>query len=114
MHTDLNVSVLEFNRRSVRPHFEFAQLVGRDVLQCSDPLSWNQEAGIAACDDLNGIPLGDVADSLRPNLGLCLRTLGNQAANFNVGCNPTREANTSSMSALKSRQAPFISADTRG
>jgi hypothetical protein len=37
-----------------------------------------------------------------------------QAANFKVGCNPTREANTSSMSALKSRQAPFISADTRG
>jgi len=40
--------------------------------------------------------------------------LGNQAANFNVGCNPTREANTNNMSALKSRQAPFISADTRG
>jgi len=39
---------------------------------------------------------------------------GNQAANFNVGCNPTREANTNNMSALKSRQAPFISADTRG
>ena len=41
-------------------------------------------------------------------------SLGDQAANFNVGCHPTREANTSSMSALKSRQAPFISADTRG
>jgi hypothetical protein len=40
--------------------------------------------------------------------------LGDQAANFKVGCNPIREANTSSMSALKSRQAPFISADTRG
>jgi hypothetical protein len=40
--------------------------------------------------------------------------LGNQAANFNVGCNPTREANTNNMSALKSRQVPFISADTRG
>jgi len=26
MHTDLNVSVFEFNRRSIRPHFEFAQL----------------------------------------------------------------------------------------
>src|SRR5277367_4566045 len=37
-----------------------------------------------------------------------------QAANFNVGFNPTRDANTNSMSALKSRQAPFISADTRG
>jgi hypothetical protein len=40
--------------------------------------------------------------------------LGNQAANFNVGFNPTREANTNNMSALKSRQAPFISADTPG
>ena len=76
MHTNLNVSVLEFNRRSVGPHFEFAQLVDRNVLQCSDPLSWNQEASIAARDDLNGIPLGDVADSLRPNLGLCLNSAG--------------------------------------
>lgn len=39
---------------------------------------------------------------------------GTHAANFNVGRNPTRAANTNSMSALKSRQAPFISADTRG
>src|ERR1700722_17395171 len=70
MHTNLNVSVLEFNRRSIRPHFEFVQLVGRNVLQCPDPLSWDQEASIAARDDLNGIPLGDVADRLRPNLGL--------------------------------------------
>ncbi len=76
MHTNLNVSVLEFNRRSVRPHFEFAQLVGRDVLQCPDPLSWNQEAGIAARDDLDGIPLGDIANSLRPNLGLGLNSAG--------------------------------------
>jgi hypothetical protein len=60
MHTNLNVSVLEFNRRSVRPNFEFAQLVGRNVLQRSDPLSWNQEASIAARDDLNGIPLPPV------------------------------------------------------
>ncbi len=76
MHTNLNVSVLEFNRRSVRPYFEFAQLVGRDVLQCPDPLSWNQEASIAARDDLDGIPLGDVANSLRPNLGLSLNSAG--------------------------------------
>src|SRR5580698_11196049 len=76
MHTNLNVSVLEFYRRSVRPHFEFAQLVGRNVLQCPNPLSWNQKAGIAARDDLNGIPLGDVADSLRPNLGLGLNPAG--------------------------------------
>jgi len=47
MHTNLNVSVLEFNRRSVRPNFEFAQLVGRSVLQRSDPLSWNQEANVS-------------------------------------------------------------------
>jgi hypothetical protein len=76
MNTDLNVSVFEFNRRSIRPHFELAQLFGRHVLQCTDPLSWNQEAGIAARDDLNGIPLGDVADSLRPNLGLGLNSAG--------------------------------------
>ena len=76
MNTNLDVSVLEFNRRSVRPHFEFAQFVGRNVLQCPDPLLWNQEASIAARDDLNGIPLGDVADSLRPNLGLGLNSTG--------------------------------------
>jgi hypothetical protein len=74
MHTNLNVSVLEFNRRSVRPHFEFAQFVDRNVLQCPDPRSWNQEVSIAARDDLNGIPFGDVADSLRPNPGLGLKT----------------------------------------
>ena len=61
MHANLNVSVLEFNRRSVRPHFEFVQLVDRNVLQCTDPLSWDQEASIAARDDLNGIPFGRVA-----------------------------------------------------
>jgi len=44
MHTNLNVSVLEFNRRSVRTHFEFAQFAGRNVLQCPDPLPRNQEA----------------------------------------------------------------------
>jgi hypothetical protein len=38
-------------------------------------------------------------------------SLGDQAANFNVGCNPTREANTSSMSVLKSRQPPFINVE---
>ena len=76
MHTNLNVSVVEFNRRSVRPHLEFAQLADWHVLQCTYPLSWNQEAGIAARDDLNGIPLGDVADSLRPNPGLGLNSAG--------------------------------------
>ena len=76
MHTNLNVSVVEFNRRSVRPHLEFAQLAGWHVLQCTYPLSWNQEAGIAARDDLDGIPLGNVADSLRPNLGLGLNSAG--------------------------------------
>src|SRR5271156_3258819 len=76
MHTDLNVSVFEFNRRSIRPHLEFAQLVGRHVLQCTYPLSWNQEASIAARDDLDGIPLGDVANSLRPNLNLGLSSAG--------------------------------------
>ena len=76
MHADLNVSVLEFNRRSVRPHFEFVQLVGGNVLQCTYPLSRNQEAGIAARDDLNGIPLGHVADSLRLDLGLGLNSAG--------------------------------------
>ena len=72
----LNISVFEFNRRSVRPHIEFAQLVGRHVLQCAYPLSGNQEPGIAARDDLDGIPLGDVANSLRPNLGLGLNSAG--------------------------------------
>jgi hypothetical protein len=46
MHTDMNVSVFEFNRRSIRPHFELTQLFGRHVLQCTYPLSWNQEASI--------------------------------------------------------------------
>jgi hypothetical protein len=76
MHTNLNVSVVEFNRRSVRPHLEFAQLADWHVLQCTYPLSWNQEAGIAARDDLNGIPLGHVPDSLRPNLSLGLNSAG--------------------------------------
>jgi hypothetical protein len=65
MHTNLNVSVFEFDRRSVRPNLEFAQLIGRHVLQCTYPLSGNQEAGIAARDNFDGIPLGDVADSVR-------------------------------------------------
>src|SRR5271170_3033835 len=76
MHADLNVPVFQFNRRSVRPNLKFAQLFRRHVLQCTYPLSWNQETGIAARDDLNGIPLGDVADSLRPNLGLGLNSAG--------------------------------------
>ena len=38
----------------------------------------------------------------------------NYAASFSVGRNPTRPAITSSISVLKSRHAPFISADTRG
>jgi hypothetical protein len=78
MHTDLNVSVFEFNRRSIRPHFELAQLFGRHVLQCTDPLSWNQEASIVVRDDLDGIPLGDVAHSLRPNFDLCFDPAGGQ------------------------------------
>jgi hypothetical protein len=76
MHTDLNVSIFEFNRRSIRPHFELAQLFGRHVLQCTDPLSWNQEASIVVRDDLDGIPLGDVANSLCPNFDLCLDSAG--------------------------------------
>jgi hypothetical protein len=90
MHTNLNVSVFEFNRRSDRPHFEFAQLDGRNVLQCSDPLSWNQEASFAVRDDLNGIPLGDVADSLRPNLGLgdLFRTRSGFRENLDLSCRP--------------------------
>jgi hypothetical protein len=39
-------------------------------------MAWNQEAGIAARDDLNGIRLGGVANSLRPNLGLGLNSAG--------------------------------------
>ena len=55
--------------------------------------------------------------------GSCLLNFGeersasarfDQGANFNVGFNPAREADTNSMSALKTGQAPFISADTRG
>src|ERR1700723_4357965 len=76
MHPNLNVSVVEFNRRSVRPPLEFSQLADWHVLQCTYPLSWNQEAGVAARDDLNGIPLRDVAHSLRPNLGLGLNSAG--------------------------------------
>jgi hypothetical protein len=76
MHTDVNVSVFEFNRRSIRPHFELAQFFGRHVLQCTDPLSWNQEARIVVRDDLDGIPLGDAANSLRPNFDLCLDSSG--------------------------------------
>ena len=66
MHTDVYVSVFEFNCRSIRPYFELAQLFGGHVLQCTDPLSWNQEASIVVRDDINGIPLGDVANSRRP------------------------------------------------
>src|SRR5260221_6321541 len=76
MHTDVDVSFLEFNGRSIRPHFELAQLFGRHVLYRTDPLSWNQEASIVVCDDLGGIPLGDVANSLRPNFDLCLDSAG--------------------------------------
>src|SRR5450432_1327995 len=76
MHTDMNVSVFEFNRRSIRPHFELTQLFGRHVLQCTYPLSWNQEASIVVRDDLDGISLGDVANSLRPNFDLCLDSAG--------------------------------------
>lgn len=72
MHTYLNVSVFEFNRRSIRPHFELAQLFNRHVLQCADPLSWNQEASVVVRDDLDGISFRDVANSLRPNFDLCL------------------------------------------
>jgi hypothetical protein len=79
MHTDLNVPVFEFNRRSVRPNLEFAQLFRRDILQCAYPLSWNQEAGIAARDDLDGITLGNVAGSLRPNFGLDLNSAGGKS-----------------------------------
>jgi len=73
-----NVPVVEFNRRSIRPHFELGQLFGRHVLQCAYPLSWNQEARIAVRDDLNGIPLGDVANSLRSNFNLCLDSAGGE------------------------------------
>src|ERR1700722_20368064 len=78
MHTDVNVSVFEFNRRSIRPHFELAQLFGRHVLQCTDPLSRNQEASIAVRDDLDGVPLGHVANSLRPNFDLCFGPAGDK------------------------------------
>jgi hypothetical protein len=76
MHTDVYVSVFEFNCRSIRPHFELAQLFGGHAPQCTDPLSWNQEASIVVRDDLDGIPLGDVANSLRPNFDLCFGSAG--------------------------------------
>ncbi len=43
-----------------------------------------------------------------------VRGVPRQAANFSVGRSPMRAANTSSISALKSRHAPFTSAETLG
>ncbi len=78
MYTDVNVATFEFDRGSVWPHFELIQLGSRHILQRTDPLSWNQEAGIAVCDDLDGVPLGNLANGLRPNLGLCLSSAGSK------------------------------------
>jgi hypothetical protein len=76
MHTYVNVSVFDFNRRSIRPHFELSQLFGWQDLQCAYPLSWNQEAGVVVRDDLDGIPLGDVANCMRANFPLCFVSAG--------------------------------------
>jgi hypothetical protein len=62
MYTDVNVAIFEFDRRSVWPHFELIQLGSWHILQRTDPLSWNHEAGIAVCDDLDGVPHGNVAN----------------------------------------------------
>jgi hypothetical protein len=51
MHTNLNVSVLEFNRRSVRPHFEFAQSIAPPLIRTSLPL-----AATKACFKADSIP----------------------------------------------------------
>ena len=72
----MNVSILELDRRSVWPNFQSIQLLCWHVLQHTDPLSRDQEAGIAVRDDLDCIPLGHVADGLRPNLSLCFRPTG--------------------------------------
>jgi|SRR5271166_5506598 len=76
MYTDVNVPVFELDRRPIRPNYELAQLCGRYVLQCADPLPWNQEARIVVRDDLDGIPFGDVANRLRPNFDLCFDPAG--------------------------------------
>jgi hypothetical protein len=43
---------------------------------CTYPLSWNQEASIVVRNDLNGIPRGNVANSVRPNFDLCFGPAG--------------------------------------
>jgi hypothetical protein len=54
------------------PYDHWLASLGGDVLQCADPLSWNQEARIVVRDNFDGVPLGDIANSLRPNLDLDL------------------------------------------
>ncbi len=76
MHTDVNVSFVEFDRRSVRPHLQLTQLLDWHVLQRTDPLSWNQEASIPVREDFDGIPLRDVANALGLNFGLCFGSVG--------------------------------------
>ena len=52
---------------SVRPNLQSIQLCCWHVLQHTDPLSRDQEAGIAVRDDLDCVPLWYVTDGLRPH-----------------------------------------------
>jgi hypothetical protein len=73
MHADVDIAVLEFDRRPIRPDFQFDQILYWHVLQGTDPLSRDKKAGISIDDELDGIPLWYVTNRLRKNLCVGLR-----------------------------------------
>jgi hypothetical protein len=73
VHADVDVALLNLDRRSVRPDFELLEVLGGGLLKGADPLAWNEEARIASGHDLNRIPLGYIAHRLSSKFRLGLR-----------------------------------------
>ena len=69
MHADMNIPVLNFYRRSIRPNFQPHQIFCGYILQRANPLARNQKSCIPGRHDLDGITVQYIADCLHPNFG---------------------------------------------
>jgi len=52
-------------------------------------MSWNQEASIVVRDDLDGISLGNIANTVRPNFDLCFGSAGGKLRGVLYGMTAT-------------------------
>lgn len=81
MHADVDIAVLESDRQPIRPDFQFDQILYWHVLQGTDPLSRDKEAGISIDDELDGIPIGYITTACaRISVSGCARRAMSAAA----------------------------------